>query len=127
MPKSNSTDAVRPLPHPLDPLGAAEIETAVAIVRRAGGLDDTAWVETVGTAEPEKADLANPKLQWRKAHVCFYERSSGRTFEGVADLLAGTLESFAHVPGAQARISIDEFVEAGKMAEIGRASCRERV
>lgn len=116
MPKTKSTDTARPLPHPLDPLSAAEIETAVAIVRRDGGLDDTAWVETVGTAEPDKADLADPTLQWRKANVCFYERSSGRTFDGVADLLAGKLEAFAHVPGAQARISIDEFIDGGKMA-----------
>jgi primary-amine oxidase len=102
--------------HPLDPLNAAEIETAVAIARRDGGLDDTAWVETVATAEPEKADLKDPTLAWRKAQVCFYERSSNRTFEGVVDLLAGKLEGFAHVPGVQARITIDEFADGGKIA-----------
>lgn len=103
-------------PHPLDPLSAAEIETAIAIVRRDGGLDKSAWVETVAPAEPEKAVLKQPGSRWRKAHVCLYERSSGRTFEGIVDLLTAKLETWAHVPGAEARIVIDEFNDAMTVA-----------
>ncbi|MFO1172087.1 MAG: primary-amine oxidase [Hyphomicrobiaceae bacterium] len=102
-------------PYPLDPLSAAEIDAVVAIVRRDGGLDKTAWVETVATAEPDKAVLKQGST-WRKAHVCFYERSSGRTFDGLVDLAAGKLEAWAHVPDAQARIVIDEFNEGMKIA-----------
>ena len=111
MPKTKSH-----APHPLDPLSATEIETVIAIVRRDGGLDKTAWVEPVATAEPEKAVLRKPDCRWRKAHVCFYERSSGRTFDGLVDLTAGKLEAWAHVPGAQARIVIDEFNEGMTIA-----------
>ena len=109
MPKSKGLPTATPVVHPLDPLSEAEIRTAVAIVRAKCGLDDTAWVETVGTLEPDKATLRSPKSHWRKAHVCFYERSSNRTFEGVVDLNAETLEDWHHVEGMQARIVIDEF------------------
>ncbi len=115
MPKSKTTVSKTTV-HALDPLSDAEIRTAVAIVRAKGGLDDTAWVETVGTLEPDKATLRNPKSRWRKAHVCFYERSSNRTFEGVVDLSTEALEGWHHVHGMQARITMDEFVEGGKIA-----------
>ncbi|MEZ5925802.1 MAG: primary-amine oxidase [Hyphomicrobiaceae bacterium] len=100
---------VKSLPYPLDPLSAEEIAAAVTIVRRDGGLDGTAWVETVAVAEPEKAVLEDKSRRWRKAEICFYERSSGKTFEGIVDLAEGTLESWSYVPGAHARIVIDEF------------------
>lgn len=74
------------------------------------------WVDTIGTAESEKTELANPKPAWRKAHVCLYELSSGRTFDGIVGLLSGKLESFAHVPGAQARINTEHFLEGGNIA-----------
>ena len=106
---AQSRPTTPPTPHPLDPLSAEEISRAVAIVRRDGGLDNTAWVETVATAEPEKSELKNPRSTWRKAQVCFYERSSGRTFDGTVDLANETLETWAHVLDAHARIVIDEF------------------
>ena len=40
--------------HPCDPLNGEEIAAAVAIVRRDGGLDPSAWFETVALAEPDK-------------------------------------------------------------------------
>ena len=43
--------------HPLDPLSAQEIETAVRVVNQHAGLDDSAWFETISLAEPDKAEL----------------------------------------------------------------------
>jgi primary-amine oxidase len=118
--------------HPLDPLSAAEIERAVAIVRAQAGLDASAWFETVTLHEPDKAYVrgftAGDAL-WRKAFVCCYEPASNRTFDGVVDIAAGRLERWQHVPGAQARIVADEFLEGERIAKADpafRAACAKR-
>ena len=111
--------AAQPFLHPCDPLTAGEIAAAAAIVRRDGGLDATAWFETIALAEPDKAAVRGFKAGdaiARKAFVCCYEPSSNRTFDGVVDLASGRLERWDVVPGAQARIVGDEFVEAGRIA-----------
>jgi len=119
-------------PHPLDPLHAQEIEAAVAVVRAQAGLDASAWFETVTLHEPDKAHVrgyksGDPPL--RKAFVCAYEPSSNRTFDGVVDLDRGRLERWQHVPGAQARIVADEFVEGARIAKADPAfvaACAKR-
>jgi primary-amine oxidase len=105
--------------HPCDPLTGDEISAAVAIVRKHGGLDASAWFETVALAEPEKAEVRAHRTGAafsRKAFVCCYEPSSNRTFDGIVDIAAQKLERFSHVPGVQARIVLDEFSEAGLLA-----------
>src|SRR5262245_29205317 len=105
--------------HPLDPLSAAEIETAAAIVRAQAGLDASAWFETVTLHEPDKAyvrDFTAGDALRRKAFVCCYEPASNRTFDGVVDIAAGRLERWQHVPDAQARIVADEFLEGERIA-----------
>ena len=105
--------------HPCDPLDGDEITAAAAAVRRSGGLDDTAWFETIALAEPDKAEVrtfAPGRAFARRAFVCCYERSSNRTFDGVVDLRSGALEAWRHVPGVQARIVGDEFLEGGRIA-----------
>src|SRR5215813_151545 len=75
--------------HPLDPLNAAEIERAVALVRAAAGLDPSAWFETITLEEPNKAYVRGFRpgdLPQRRAFVCCYEPTTNRTFEGVVDL-----------------------------------------
>jgi primary-amine oxidase len=104
--------------HPCDPLSGEETAAAVAIVRQHGGLDASAWFETVALHEPDKAEVRRhtPDQSFsRKAFVCSYEPSSNRTFDGVVDLRTRTLERFQHVPGVQARIVSDEFYAAGIM------------
>ncbi len=49
--------------HPLDPLSAAEIERAVAVVRADAGLGPSAWFETVTLDEPDK--VVCPRLPAR--------------------------------------------------------------
>ncbi|MGL4294572.1 MAG: primary-amine oxidase, partial [Aestuariivirga sp.] len=105
--------------HPCDPLDGDEIAAAAAIVKRSGGLDGTAWFETIALAEPDKAEVrafAPGQSFARRAFVCCYERSSNRTFDGVVNLRSGRLETWRHVPGVQARIVGDEFLEGGRIA-----------
>ncbi len=101
--------------HPLDPLTAPEISRAAAIVRRMGGLTDRAWFETIALHEPSKQALRDGTAR-RSAYVCCYDPQSGETWNGVAELDAGTLAGWHHVEGAQARIIGDEFAAGAAMA-----------
>ena len=120
------------LTHPLDPLDDVEIRAAVAAVRTHGGLDATAWFETIALDEPDKSQLraftpGDPSA--RRAFVACYEPSSNRTFDGAVDLASGKLLNWRHVPGAQARIVIEEFTEGGRIAKadpVFRAACAKR-
>ena len=105
--------------HPCDPLDGDEIAAAAAIVRRDGGLDQSAWFETIALQEPEKTIVRNFTAGGhiaRKAFVCCYEPPSNRTFDGVVDLSSKRLESWRHAEGMQARIVSDEFLEGGRIA-----------
>ncbi len=118
--------------HPCDPLSGEETAAAVAVVRKHGGLDASAWFETVALHEPDKADVRKHRrgqIFSRKAFVCCYEPSSNRTFDGVVDLVTSVLERFNHVPGVQARIVSDEFYAAGIMVRkdaVFQAACAKR-
>lgn len=103
-------------PHPLDPLNEAEITRAAEIVRSRGSLSGTAWFETIALHEPLKGDLKTGAVH-RRAFVCCYDPASGETWDGVADLAEGTLTSWRHVVGAQARIVADEFMLGGEIAK----------
>ncbi len=102
--------------HPLDPLTAREIAWAVDITKAKGGLSAQAWFETIALQEPLKAEL-KPATTRRLAFVCCYDPVSGQTWDGVADLAAGTLRNWRHVVGAQARIVADEFAKGGEVAK----------
>lgn len=94
------------------PLDDSEIRQAVAAVRRDGGLDASAWFETVSLDESGRLP------RHRSAYVCCYEPSSNRTFAGCVRLDTDNLHDWRHVEGAQARIVPDEFAMA---CEIARA------
>lgn len=96
--------------HPLDPLNAGEISRTAEIVRAEAGLDPSAWFETIALQEPSKQDLADTPP--RRAFVAVYEPATNRTFDGVADLVSGTLERWEHRAGQQARAVSDEALWA---------------
>lgn len=102
--------------HPLDPLSAAEIETAASTVRRDSGMDDTAWFETITLDEPSREERAAGDPE-RRAYVCCYERSSNRTMKGLVRLSDGVLLNWDHVPGVQARIVPDEFAKGDQICK----------
>ena len=106
--------------HPLDPLNEQEIHTVTEIINREAKLDDSAWFETITLEEPGKVELSNfvagQKIE-RRAYVCCYEPSSNRTFRGIVHINDETLESWNHIPGAQARIVTEEFVVGEKLVK----------
>ncbi|MBI1385192.1 MAG: primary-amine oxidase [Rhizobiales bacterium] len=112
-------------PHALDPLSAEEIAIAAEVVRGEGGLDASAWFETITLDDMTPQARAFPAADGdtgtargaRFAYVCCYEPSSNRTLTGQVDLAARRLVRFEHVPGAQARITFDEFVLGGEIAK----------
>ncbi len=118
--------------HPCDPLSGDEMIKAARIVRELGGLDASAWFETLAPDEPDKAHLKTFRPGdpiRRRVFVACYEPSSNRTFDGVVDLAAGKLISWRHIPGAQPRIGGDEFVMGGEIAKADpqfRAACARR-
>ncbi len=94
--------------HPLDPLTDDEITRAARVASTQGGLDETAWFETI-TLDEQTRDR-------RRAYVCCYERSSNRTFAGFVELDSGELVDWRHCVGEQARIVTDEFAAACEIA-----------
>src|ERR1700753_1011274 len=105
--------------HPLDPLTAAEIRLAVAVLRRDRGVNDRWRVAGIELAEPAKAELAG----WsagdpipRTARVTCWNREDGRTYTATVSLAGdGAVASFDHRPGMQANATEAEWHEADEM------------
>jgi primary-amine oxidase len=99
--------------HPLEPLGAEEIERAVAIIRASGELPERARFSTVELHEPAKDAV----LQWpvssppREAFAIVLDRDGGGAYEAVVSLDQGSVTEWRHLPGVQPRIMAEEFVE----------------
>ena len=100
--------------HRLAPITPAEIEAAVAAIKASGRLGPRGWFETVTLAEPDKADAAQVGAdRGRQAFVCAYDPDRSLTMQGVVDLTSGRLVGLDELPGRQARITMEEFVEVG--------------
>jgi primary-amine oxidase len=100
--------------HPLDPLDGRELRRAVEILRGAGKLSDQARVVEVSLQEPPKDEVLGfrPGAAFgRAAFVVALEPREHTTYEGVVDLRAGTVRSWAPVPGAHAPITLDEYAQ----------------
>jgi len=101
-------------PHPLDPLGADELERAVECARGAPGLPEGARFISVELREPDKQQLAS----WRDGgpvpprEAALVVLAGGETHEAVVGLDDQSLVSFQHVPGVQAAITGDEYAES---------------
>ncbi len=98
--------------HPLEPLSAAELRDAVAIVRRDQGLDDHALFEQVRLREPDKAAVRAfvPGAGFaREVFLVVLDRTAGKTFEAVVSLSDDNMVSWRHIPGAQPWIMAEEM------------------
>ncbi|WP_027133873.1 primary-amine oxidase [Geminicoccus roseus] len=95
--------------HRLAPITPDEITRAVAAVRQSGRLGERGWFETVTLAEPAKQDDGTG----RHAFVCAHDPDRGMTMQGLVELAGGRLLRLDDLPGRQARITMDEFIEVG--------------
>jgi primary-amine oxidase len=105
-----------PLPHPLAPLTAAEIEAASAAVTAARDLGGSARFVYVSLYEPAKQDViafeqGGPAPD-RLVKVIIRERAEHATHEGVVRLPDGEVVEFRHVPGVQPSVMLEEFLAA---------------
>jgi primary-amine oxidase len=116
--------AVADAQHPLDPLSASEIATAVRLVRAqpelsgttGGGAQGELLFPTVTLNEPSKAEVRafTPGSTFRReALVAVFDRTGNRTFEAIVDLRARRVISFmplANVQPSIMNVEIDRVV-----------------
>ncbi len=100
--------------HPLEPLGAAEVAAAVAILRRGGKITPTTRFVSVSLHEPPKGLVhaftgTNPPP--RKAFAVLFDNASNACHEAVVSIDGQEVESWRHIPGVQPTMTVDEQVE----------------
>ena len=98
--------------HPLDPLSAAEIEAAAAVVAAAPGFPEGGKFATLVLKEPAKADVlafTAGATAARQAFAIVLDRTHSRTFEAVADVRARRLVSWTEVKGVQPAVLDSEY------------------
>ena len=100
--------------HPLDPLGAGEIERAWQIVCEQRNLGLRTRVVSIMLHESTKkvvlAHRPGDPVE-RCAFIVLVDREAGHTYEVVVSLTESRVLSWVHVPGVQPAIVLDEFVE----------------
>jgi primary-amine oxidase len=98
--------------HPLDPLSAAELEAAAAVVTAAPAFPADARFATLVLKEPPKAEVlayAPGATVARQAFATVLDRKHGRTFEAVVDVRAKRLVSWTEVKGVQPAVLDSEY------------------
>ena len=97
--------------HPLDPLSAAEIRTAVEVLRASGKVTDESAVVTLELREPDKNALAatggSPP---REAFAVVYERAARSTYEAVVELAARRVVRWQRMAGVQPPFLASDYV-----------------
>ena len=111
---TSATTAPAATAHPLDPLGAAEIERAweILIAERSPG--PKSRVIFIVLHEPDKKVVLGHRpgnAVERAAFVVLVDGAIGSTYEAVVSLSQGRVLSWEHVPGVQPAIVLDEFME----------------
>ena len=100
--------------HPLDPLTAAEIEGAKAILLGQRSLGERVRFESILLNEPPKdlvLGLKEGDAINREAFIVLFDNDTGATHEAIVSLSEGNVKSWQHIPGVQPRITLDEFYE----------------
>jgi primary-amine oxidase len=101
------------VPHPLEPLSAAELERAVEIYRRDQGADDARF-STVTLCEPSKEALAafrSGDLVDRRAEVVVVAGPDALA-EAVVSITHDRVDEHRVVPGARPALLFEEVLEA---------------
>ena len=100
--------------HPLEPLTAEEITTAVRILRNEKKLGERVRFASVSLSEPAKEVVLNFKAGdsiAREALIILLDNTTGSTYEAVVSISEGKVVSWQHLPGMQPSIMLDEFFE----------------
>ena len=100
--------------HPLEPLDAREVSAAVAILTEHGKVTPTTRFVSIALKEPDKQlvhDQADPASIPRLAFAVLFDNATNFCYEATLALADSKLMSWAHVPGVQPTMTIDEQAE----------------
>lgn len=100
--------------HPLEPLHPAEIEEAVAIVKKEKALGRFDRFVSVMLKEPSKSVVLEYDGKTpieRQAAIVLLNNAANAVFEAVVSLAERKVVSWKHVPGVQPTIMLDEQIE----------------
>jgi len=102
-------------PHPLDPLQADEIRTAVDAVRGGGRLPEGALFSTVTLAEPSRAEVAAHRPGdpvHRRVRLTILPGPESAVVEAVVDLADGEVVSWTERDGVRPALLFDDSYRA---------------
>ena len=100
--------------HPLEPLTIAEVEAAVAIVRRDRPVGNQFRFPCVTLHEPPKAEVLSFQKGDaidRQAFLILLDNATGHTYEAIVSLSQQQVMAWTHIPDVQPNIMPDELVE----------------
>src|SRR5579883_3362386 len=117
--KSAAETAVDAL-HPLEPLSAAEITTAVSIIRTEKNLSQSVRFASVTLHEPPKQFVLNYKPgdpYAREAELVLVDDEQRAVYEAIVSITDGKVTSWELVPGVQPPVLMDEFFECEQIVK----------
>jgi len=106
--------------HPLDPLSADEIKSAVKTVKTERGFPKKFLFSTVQLNEPPKAEVWNFKSGStfrREAFVILMDRPGNKTYEATIDLRTEKVISWKEITGVQPLIFEVEYTELKRVVK----------
>ncbi|AUT01058.1 tyramine oxidase [Nostoc sp. CENA543] len=98
--------------HPLTALTAAEIKTAVEVIRKEKPLTDMAAFPLITLAEPDKTEVLKftaGQSFTRQVFLVVYERVQNKTYEATVDLKTQKITSWKKIPNVQPSILASEY------------------
>jgi primary-amine oxidase len=102
--------------NPLLPLSAAEIRQAVRIVSSSGRVPEGSRFSTIALKEPPKDAVLKGMATPRRAFLVVYDYQGNQTFEAIANLTSGALDSWKLIPGAEAPVTGEDSDRAFQIA-----------
>src|SRR4051812_10144578 len=100
--------------HPLDPLSAAEIREAVAVLRAERQLGARTRFVTVSLREPTRQQLRqhrqNGSLE-RLAEIVLLDNLTGQTSEAIVSLTRQRVSDWRDIANVQPAVMMDEFYD----------------
>jgi primary-amine oxidase len=101
--------------HPLDPLSAGEMASAVRVLRDSRRLGRSFRFVSCALDEPDLAAMPGPH---RRAFLVLLENRSGRGYEAVVDLGLKSVVRFDPLPpGVQPAVMLDEFRDCEELVK----------
>ncbi|MSR53478.1 MAG: primary-amine oxidase [Gemmataceae bacterium] len=102
------------IPHPLEPLTAAEVQLAVSILKDAGKVTPTTRFVSVSLREPQKNlvhGFNGTQSIPRVAFAVLFDNKTNSCYEAMVALSKKEVVTWKHVPGVQPTMTADEQVE----------------